>query len=136
VLSVEFGRQGQRNTGPVNVIEFFGNRESAPSEIPYLSKLSVADVVRKYGEPISRVPMAEGTTYLWFRNGIVVGARDDKVYRYGIFDYHMIGNRWLRQAPSVASSRDFVAERYSEDARPKRCLFHDELVGAGESGGV
>jgi membrane associated rhomboid family serine protease len=92
LLAVQFGRQGH-NTGPVNVIEFFGNRESAPSEIPYLSGLSVADVVRKYGEPVSRVPMAEGTTFLWFRNGIIVGARDDKVYRYGIFDHHLIGNR-------------------------------------------
>jgi len=93
VLSVEFGRQGQHYTGPVKVIEFFGNRESAPSEIPFLSGLSVADVVRKYGEPVSRVPMTEGTTYLWFRNGIMVGVRDDRVYRYGIFDYHLIGNR-------------------------------------------
>jgi membrane associated rhomboid family serine protease len=93
VLSVEFGRQGQHNTGPVNVIEFFGNRESAPLEIPYLTGLSVADVVRKYGEPVSRVPMTEGTTFLWFRNGIIVGARHDQVYRYGIFDYHMVGSR-------------------------------------------
>jgi membrane associated rhomboid family serine protease len=93
VLSVEFGRQGQHNTGPVNVIEFFGKRDSAPSEIPYLSGLSVADVVRKYGEPVSRIPMTEGTTYLWFRNGIIVGARHDQVYRYGIFDYHMVGSR-------------------------------------------
>jgi rhomboid protease GluP len=93
VLSVEFGNQGQPNTGPVKVIEFFGNRESAPSEIPYLSGLSVADVVRRYGEPVSRVPMTDGMTFLWFRNGIMVGARNDKVSRYGIFDYHMIGNR-------------------------------------------
>ena len=93
VLSVEFGREGQNQTGAVNVIEYFGNRESAPSEIPYLKGLSIADVVGKYGEPASRVPMAEGTTYLWFRNGIIVGARDDKVYRYGIFDYRLVGNR-------------------------------------------
>jgi hypothetical protein len=93
VLSVEFGRQGQHATGPVNVIEFFGNQESAPSEIPFLSGLSVAEVVAKYGEPASRVPMTEGTTYLWFRNGIIVGARNDRVYRYGIFDYRLIGGR-------------------------------------------
>jgi len=93
VLSVEFGRQGQHNKGPVNVIEFFGNKESAPSEIPYLTGLSVADVIRKYGEPVSRVPMTDGTAFLWFRNGIMVGARNDKVSRYGIFDYRMISNR-------------------------------------------
>lgn len=93
VLSVEFARQAEHAIGPVNVIEFFGNQESAPSEIPYLSRLSVADVVGKYGEPASRIRMTDGTTFLWFRNGIMVGVRNDKVYRYGIFDYHMMGNR-------------------------------------------
>lgn len=93
VLSVEFARQGQNTMGPVNVIEFFGNQESAPTEIPYLSGLTVADVIGKYGEPASRVPMTGGTTFLWFRNGIMVGARNDKVYRYGIFDYRLAGNR-------------------------------------------
>lgn len=93
VLSVEFSRHGQSNTGPIGVIEFFGNRESAPSEIPYLSGLSTADVIQKYGDPVGRVPMADGTTFLWFRNGIMVGARNDKIYRYGIFDYRLVGNR-------------------------------------------
>src|ERR1700722_1088822 len=34
----------------------------------------------------------------------------------------------------VASSRDLVAEGYSEHARSQRRLFHDEIVGAGEGG--
>jgi hypothetical protein len=93
VLSVQFSRQGQSNTGPIGVIEFFGNRESAPSQIPYLSGLSTADVIRKYGDPAGRVPMADGTTFLWFRNGIMVGTKSNKIYRYGIFDYRLVGNR-------------------------------------------
>jgi rhomboid protease GluP len=93
VLSVEFARQEQNTMGPVNLIEFFGNQESAPSEMPYLSGLTVADAIGKYGEPASRVPMTDGTTFLWFTNGIMVGVRNDKVYRYGIFDYRLAGNR-------------------------------------------
>jgi membrane associated rhomboid family serine protease len=93
VLSVEFAHQGEHTLGPVSIIEFFGNQESAPAEIPYLGGLTVAELVGKYGEPASRVPMTGGTAFLWFGNGIMVGTRNDKVYRYGIFDYRLAGNR-------------------------------------------
>jgi membrane associated rhomboid family serine protease len=93
VVSVEFVRQGQHNAGPVDVIEFFGDRESAPAEIPYLDGLSEAAVVQKYGEPFSRAPNASGVIFLWFRNGIVVGVRNGNVIRYGIFDTLAIRNR-------------------------------------------
>src|ERR1022692_3290573 len=38
--------------------------------------------------------------------------------------------------PPIASSTDLVAEGYSEHARSKRRLFHDEIVSAGEGGCV
>jgi hypothetical protein len=92
MLLVEFRREGRNNFGPVNVVEFIGNRESAPAEIPYLVGLSTAEVVHKYGEPLSRVPKSDGTLFLWFRNGIMVGTQSDKVSRYGIFDSGLVGN--------------------------------------------
>jgi hypothetical protein len=54
--------------------------------MPYLNSLNSADVILKYGEPVTRRPTPEGTTFLWFRNGIYIATRNDKVYRYGIFD--------------------------------------------------
>jgi hypothetical protein len=42
-----------------------------------------------------RIGQSDGsydTTLMWFRNGVFIGARSDKVYRYGIFDVTRIGN--------------------------------------------
>jgi hypothetical protein len=76
-----------RERRAVLAIEFTGHDQtSAPAEVPYLNSLYSADVILKYGEPVARRPTPEGTTFLWFRNGIYMGTRNDKVYRYGIFD--------------------------------------------------
>ncbi len=87
VLTVYFLRQLQSISRSAVAIEFMGHdKDSAPPEIPYLNSLSTAGVARKYGEPIGRRRMPDGTTFLYFRNGIYIGARDDKVYQYGILD--------------------------------------------------
>jgi hypothetical protein len=49
-------------------------------------------VIHKYGQPIATRPGSYDTTFMWFRNGVFIGARSDKVYRYGIFDVTRIGN--------------------------------------------
>jgi membrane associated rhomboid family serine protease len=92
VLSIEFKRQGQGYTDSVFAIEFFGDRDAAPSEMPYLKRLTTAEIIRKYGEPYFREPSGN-TTFLWFRNGVFVGVRNDKVYRYGIFNPALFRSR-------------------------------------------
>jgi membrane associated rhomboid family serine protease len=93
VVTVFFSRQFQSISGSVFAIEFTGHdKESAPSEMPYLNSFSTADVIEKYGEPISRRLMPDGTTFLHFRNGVYIGTRNDKVYRYGIFDIAQFRN--------------------------------------------
>jgi membrane associated rhomboid family serine protease len=87
VLTVFFSHPNNSERGAVLAIEFTGHDQtSAPAEMPYLNSLNSTDVILKYGEPASRRPTPEGTTFLWFRNGIYIGTRNDKVYRYGIFD--------------------------------------------------
>jgi hypothetical protein len=54
--------------------------------------VSTADVTRRYGEPIKTRLMPDGTNFSYFRNGVYIGARDDKVYRYGIFDLALLRN--------------------------------------------
>lgn len=93
VLTLFFAHQSKNETGPVLVIEFMGHdEESAPSEVSYLNSLSTTDVIRRYGEPINRRPMPDGTTFLYFRNGVYIGTRRDQVYRYGIFDLAQLPN--------------------------------------------
>jgi hypothetical protein len=60
--------------------------------MPYLNAVSTADVTRRYGEPIKTRLMPDGTNFSYFRNGVYIGARDDKVYRYGIFDLALLRN--------------------------------------------
>jgi len=68
------------------------DQTSAPAEIPYLNSLNIAYVIHKYGQPIATRTGSYDTTLMWFRNGVFIGARSDKVYRYGIFDVTRIGN--------------------------------------------
>ena len=87
VLTVFFSHLSDGERRAVLAIEFTGHdQSSAPAEMPYLNSLYSADVILKYGEPVARRAAPEGTTFLWFRNGIYVVTRNDKVYRYGIFD--------------------------------------------------
>lgn len=92
VLTVFFSHPNNSERGAVLAIEFTGHDQtSAPAEMPYLNSLNSADVILKYGEPITRRPTQEGTTFMWFRNGIYIGTRNDKVYRYGIFNLAQLG---------------------------------------------
>jgi membrane associated rhomboid family serine protease len=93
VLTLSFAHPTEGETGPVLSIEFMGHDQtSAPPEIPYLNSLETADVIHKYGQPIATRNGPYDTTLMWFRNGVFIGARSDKVYRYGIFDVTRIGN--------------------------------------------
>lgn len=87
VLTVYFSHRDNSERRAVVAVEFAGHDQtSAPAEVPYLNSLLTADLILKYGEPVATRPIPEGTTFLWFRNGIYVGTRRDKVYSYGIFD--------------------------------------------------
>ena len=93
VLTLSFSHPSEGETGTISSIEFTGHDQtSAPSEIPYLNSLKTADVIHKYGQPIATRTGPYDTTLMWFRNGVFIGARSDKVYRYGIFDVTRIGN--------------------------------------------
>jgi membrane associated rhomboid family serine protease len=85
VIAVSFS--GSSATKTVMAVEFTGHdKTSAPTEMPYLNSLKSAEVIQQYGRPVTSQPAAEGTTFLWFPNGVYVGTRNDLVYRYGIFD--------------------------------------------------
>jgi membrane associated rhomboid family serine protease len=93
VITVFFSHPSSSETGPIVAIEFMGHDQtSAPPEIPYLNSLKTRDVIQKYGEPIATRSAPDGTNLLWFRNGVFIGAHNDVVYRYGIFDVTRLSN--------------------------------------------
>jgi membrane associated rhomboid family serine protease len=87
VVSLSFASPSDVSTAKICTIEFIGDRDSAPTDLPFLRGLSRAAIIEKYGEPLRLSGGPPQMTFLLFRNGIFVALDDTiKVRFYGIFD--------------------------------------------------
>jgi rhomboid protease GluP len=89
VLTAEFGTKDDH---AVRAIEYIGDQESAPSELPYLNGMSKDAVVKKYAPISGSHKNPDDTVSVWFGNGVYVNMRKAVVVRYGIYDTTAIGN--------------------------------------------
>jgi membrane associated rhomboid family serine protease len=85
VLTAALSLSGQDSEGVVRAIEYTGDEQSAPQDLPYLNGWDSVKVVEKYGPQIEEIHPRIGEATLTFPNGVYVETRDGKVYRYGIF---------------------------------------------------
>jgi len=85
VLAATFSSSAQGSEGVVQAIEYTGDTESAPNELPCLNGWSTMKVVEKYGPQIEEIHPRTGETEVTFPNGVYITSHEDKVYRYGIF---------------------------------------------------
>jgi hypothetical protein len=84
VLTASLSASGQGSEQVVRAIEYVGDATSAPAELPYLNEQNPAKIIEKYGPLIEEIrPRSDEQVFL-FPNGIFVGARHGKVYRYGV----------------------------------------------------
>ena len=65
-------------------IEFTGDDTSAPSELPYLNGLSLADLKERFGYLTGMGSPSDDVTRYMFKNGVYADVRMDTVFRYGI----------------------------------------------------
>jgi len=77
-----------RSPRPARVwgILFSGQREAEPQGVANLLKFSREDLEIRYGIPVSEQHAAPDFQYLYFRNGLMVSLRSDKVRAYGIYE--------------------------------------------------
>ncbi len=85
VLSAALSPSGKDSEGVVRAIEYTGDKQSAPQDLPYLNEWDSVKVVEKYGPQIEEIHPRTGETTFTFPNGVYVETRDGRVYRYGIF---------------------------------------------------
>jgi transglutaminase-like putative cysteine protease len=83
VLTAWFAKSGEGTTPVVAVIDYVGNEESAPAELPFLKGQIKDSLVQKYGEPVSQDIRGDVARY-YFNNGVFIIARGGKVMSYGI----------------------------------------------------
>jgi membrane associated rhomboid family serine protease len=86
VLTAVFSPPSHDSEGVVRAIEYTGDEMSAPGELPFLNELSSVKVIEMYGPQIDGRLTLSGRMLFKFRNGVYVDTRDEKVFRYGIFE--------------------------------------------------
>ena len=86
VLTAVFSPSSRDSEGVVRAIEYTGDGMSAPGELPFLNELSSVKVIEMYGPQIDGRLTLSGRMIFRFRNGVYVDTRDEKVFRYGIFE--------------------------------------------------
>jgi TonB family protein len=84
LISVYFAPGLEADEDTVIHVEYLGDRESAPRELPVLKAMSQADLAKRYGAPTRIDAPAAEVRRLVFRNGLVVVMYAGKVQSYGI----------------------------------------------------
>jgi len=85
VLTAYFATATEDPKERVKAIDYVGDEESAPSDLPYLTDLSSVQILQRYGAQVSGHLVLSGPMMFSFANGIYVATRDEKVYAYGIY---------------------------------------------------
>ena len=71
-------------TGPVvSSVEYSGDENSAPKDVPFLKGEAKGDLFSRYGNPVD-MRLHDDLMNYQFANGVVISARDDRVVYYGI----------------------------------------------------
>jgi TonB family protein len=84
VVTVMFHRSSEAGREIVVGIEYLGDKESAPPELPKLVGAAEPELVRRYGTPRMRELDPGGRRTLVFSNGTYARLHHDKVEAYGI----------------------------------------------------
>lgn len=84
LLDVFFVVSDEHSPATVFGVMFTGAVDAAPAELPVLLGLRQADLIAKYGAPISSSTGDRGVLVLQFRTGIIVNVWNDHVVSYGI----------------------------------------------------
>ena len=71
--------------GLVRAVVYDGDRESAPSELPYLRGMTRDQVVKQCA-PVRASKFDEGREWIYFENGVEVIMLDAHVTTYGVYD--------------------------------------------------
>jgi rhomboid protease GluP len=91
ILSLALTTPSEVEDAKIYSIEYTGDGDSAPNDLPFLRGFTEAEMVRKYGQPLRRSGVASGWTYLLFRNGVyVVLDGTQRVRMYGIFSLALL----------------------------------------------
>jgi hypothetical protein len=82
VLTITFGQQMDDELDPVLRIEYSGDADSAPPELPRLSGKRLEDLVRLYGEPVWRNDPDPRHAWMMFADNLSVLLTDGRVASY------------------------------------------------------
>jgi hypothetical protein len=84
VLTVTFSKN-DISVAKVTAIEFAGDAQSSPKELPYLTGLSESDLRDKFSYLVGMGSPSGNITRLKYRNGVYADLQNDRVVRYGIY---------------------------------------------------
>ncbi len=84
-LTVFFSIAGRDPEAIVQAVEYMGDSESQPAELPDLLDWSSVRVIQRYGPQIDGRLTLRGNMRFQFKNGLYVDTVDERVRRYGIF---------------------------------------------------
>jgi hypothetical protein len=85
VLTAFFSIAGRDPEAIVQAVEYMGDSESEPPELPDLLDWSSVQVIQHYGPQIDGRLTLRGNMRFRFKNGVYVDTVDERVRRYGIF---------------------------------------------------
>ena len=84
VLTAGFGKSDGSDP-QVAGIEFIGDAESSPKELPYLDGLSESDLRDRFSYLVGMASPSDDITRLKYKNGVYADLQNDRVVRYGIY---------------------------------------------------
>lgn len=85
VLEADFQASPDGSPATVWAILFWGKSEAEPAGMADLLALTPQDLIARYGSPKVENDSDRHTSYLYFRNGIIVELEVDKVRAYGVY---------------------------------------------------
>ena len=85
VLTALFAVPTNDPSGKMVAIEYIGDQDSAPRDLPYLNSFSRDDLRDRFGNLIGMGSPSEDVTSLRYRNGVYAETRNGRVFRYGIY---------------------------------------------------
>ncbi len=85
VLTAYFSIAGRDPESIVQAVEYIGDSQSEPPELPDLLDWSSVQAIQHYGAQIDGQLTLRGNMRFRFKNGVYVDTVDERVRRYGIF---------------------------------------------------
>jgi len=86
LVEIVYGPASEASTQPVRAILYFGDRENAPPELPFIGGMTREQLNARFGPPVWGSSRTGGEDYWQLTGGITVNLRKGKVEEYGIRD--------------------------------------------------